>query len=385
MSVFVMDGFETYGDKTTAGATVESNISATDGADVDVTFVQISGGHAGGNVSIIDDFATEGFALEFPDFQAARSEFVRYEWPDGTGRFADKQVSTNASAPVFCVGFRLFNADWTVGAGTVVSTIFNALNSSSGTAFSVSIQNDKTTLRLTDNDGTNHDAASALVAGQWHYIEVEWKQTTDANGGYGKVYVDGSEVIDTGTVDMSGFTFFSTFGFRVGIGSSGGNQTGGSNYAIDDVYGMEIDGVEHTAPLGVSRVRVLHPTSDATPNDWTRSTGADNYALIDEQDWDTSDYVDGATTGDDDHYGLTTLSSGATVHGVQIDCVCIATDGTPTLHLGFDDGTADEQSQGVIGTGSTVMKRQFFEEDPSNAAWTDTSINAVEATQRMTE
>ena len=385
MTVYMMDGFETYGDKTTAGATVEANITATVGPDTEVEFLEISGGHAGGNVSIIDDFDTEGFALEFPNFSSGRAEYVRWQWPDGGGRFADKQVLTDASAPVFCVGFRLYNAAWTVPSGTVVSTIFQPMNGATSDAGSLQILDNQTTLRFVDKDAISYDAVGALTPSTWHYIEVEWKQTTIPNGGYAKVYVDGSEVIDTGAADLSGFAFFYTYGFRIGLGVSGGNQNGGENYAIDDVYGIEIDGVEHTAPLGPCRVRVLTPTSDATPNDWTPSAGGDNYALIDEQDWDTSDYVDATATTNDDHYGLSTLGSGATVHGVQIDCVCIAVNGTPNLHLGFDDGSADEQDMGVIGTGSTLMQRQFFQQDPSSVDWTDTSINAVEATQRMTE
>lgn len=380
MTVFFCDGFEAYGDTTSTGADIQALIQATN----DTTFNEVSGGH-GGDVSLINDFETVGFALEFPDFDSARAEYVTYENPDGTGRFADYQVATDASAPVLCVGFRIYNADWTVASGTITTTIFQAMNSSSGSAFSVQILNDKEQLRVVDNDALTYDSGSVLSLDTWHYVEVEWKQTTSANGGYCKVYLDGNEVIDTGAADMAGFTFFSTFGFRVGCGISGGNQTGGSNYAIDDVYCMEIDGVDHTAPLGSVRVLAMRPTSDATPNDWTPSTGSDNYALVDDTDVDETDYVDATTTGDDDHFGLSALENVSTVHCARVDVACVAVDGTPTLHIGFDDGTADEQSMGVVATGSTQNFQQTFEEDPSNAAWTESAIEAIEMTMRMTE
>ncbi len=377
MTVFFCDGLESYGDTTSTGSSVETLIAATNNTFYD----NVSGGHAGGTVSLINDFETVGFALEFPDGESARGEYIRYEHPDGTGRFADYKVPTDASAPVLCVGFRFYNAE-ILPASTITSTIFQAMNSASGAAFSLKVKSDNVTLQIVDNDATTHDADTTMSKDTWHYIEIEWKQTT---AGYGKVYLDGNLVIDTGTVDMAGFTFFETWGFRIGFGCAGGNQTGGNNLAIDDIYEMEIDGVEHTAPLGASRVLAMRPTSDATPNDWTPSTGSDNYALIDETDVSTTDYVDATATTNDDHYGLSAIENVSSVHAMRVDVACVAVDGTPTLHIGFDDGTADEQSMGVVSTGSTQNFQQTFEEDPSNAAWTESSAEAIEATQRMTE
>ena len=105
MTVFHCDGFETYGTTSTSGTDVQSRINGTD----NTTFTLVSSGH-GGDVSLIDDFATEGLALEFPEIDAASGEYLTYEWPDGTGRFSDYQVATNSSAPTMVTGFRFFNA-----------------------------------------------------------------------------------------------------------------------------------------------------------------------------------------------------------------------------------------------------------------------------------
>jgi hypothetical protein len=384
MTVYIMDGFETYGDKTTAGSDVQANINATTaGGDGLITFTQGSGGH-GGDLAIVDDHLAEGFAVEFPPFDTARSEWITYSWPSGSGRFPDKIVSTNSSAPILGCGFRFYNADWTVASGSPTNIIWQVMNSVSAAGAKLTVMDDKTTLRFTDSDSISYDASSALTAGQWHYIELEWKQTTKPNG-YVKVSVDGTVVIDESDIDMSGFTFFTTYGFRIGLQAAGSNQTNTDQYKFDDVYGMEIDGVDHTGLLGDCRVKLLKPNSDATPNDWTRSTGADNFGRVDVQDWDTTEYVDATSTGDDDHYGLETLGSVDTVHAVRVDAVVEAVDGTPTLHIGLDDGTADEADMGTIGTGSAVQKQAVFNEDPSGAAWTQSAVNSVEATQRMTE
>jgi hypothetical protein len=225
-----------------------------------------------------------------------------------------------------------------------------------------------------------------LTADTWHYIELEWKFTTSGNGGYMKIYVDGNEVLDTGAENMTTFTFFTSYGFRIGC-SGNTNQTGGSRFAFDDLYAMEIDGVEHTAPLGACRVLAMRPSGDAVPNDWTPSTGSDNYALVDDTDVDETDYVDATATGDDDHYDLTPLDGVSTVHGVRFDVACEVVDGTPNLHIGCDNGTADEDDMGIPGMGvsGVVNVQEFHQKDPDAADWTESSVESVEATIRMTE
>jgi hypothetical protein len=279
-----------------------------------------------------------------------------------------------------CAGFRFFNADTTPG---LTSEIFGILSGVSTAPSSLDRDSDNTSL-IFYYSGGDVRADDCLTPDTWHYIEVEWKLTTSGNGGYAKVYVDGNEVIDTGAVNIANFSFISSYGFRIGVQAST-NQTAGNNFAFDDVYCMEIDGVEHTAPLGACRVYAMRPTADATPNDWTPSTGSDNFALVDDTDVDQTDYVDATTTGDDDHYTLGSLQNTDTVHAMRIDVACEAVDGTPTLHIGFDDGTADEEDLGTVATGSVQNFHQTFEEDPSNAAWTKSSAEAIEATQRMTE
>lgn len=381
MTVFACDGFESYGNKSSAGSDVQDRINNTESnGDGSTAFVSQSGGH-GGDVSIIDDFETVGFALEFPDLDAARAEFVRYEYPDGSGRYPDYKLSTNSSVPVFVTGWRFFNADTTPA---LTKTIWNNLQGSGSSLSSLAIASNATDLTFTPASGSATTIVGALTPDEWHYIEVEYKPTTSANGGYIKVYVDDVEVANI-SASLASFTFFTTFGVEIGFGASGGNQTAGNRCAIDDVYHMAIDGVKHTARLGPCRVLVLSPASDDTPNDWSPSTGSDNHNMVDNDDWATTDYVEAATTGDDDHYGLDTLAAVDTVHGMSISVVCEATDGTPNLHIGFDNGTADEEDMGTVATGGEQQLRMFFDDDPSGVVWNTTSVNSAEATQRMTE
>lgn len=372
MTVFLCDGFESYGDTGSAGADIQTLFTNTNRQ----AFQNVSGGH-GGDVSLIDDFEEVGFAIEFPDVDSGRSEWLAYEFPDGSGRNPDYKLPSNASAPIMCAGFRFFNAAATPAIQTNIMQIMSGATSST---FNLTRNSDNTSLDL----GGFATATDCLTEDTWHYIELEWKFTTSGNGGYAKLYVDGVEVADTGAASISPFTFNNSYGFRLGC-SGITNQTGGNRFAFDDVYCMEIDGVEHTEPLGPCRVLAMRPSGDAVPNDWTPSTGSDNYALVDDTDVDETDYVDATTTGDDDHYDLTPLEGVSVVHGVRFDVACVAVDGTPNLHIGCDNGTADEDDMGTIGTGTTVNIQEFHEKDPDAADWTESSVESVEATMRMTE
>lgn len=374
MTVFMCDGFESYGDTLSSGADIESRIDATNRH----AFIELSGGHTGAS-SLIDDFEAVGYAFQFPLLTAGRAEWVTYEYPDGTGRNPDYKLTTNASTPVMCAGFRFYNADTTPN---LEVDIFSILSSSTGVLSGLRRDGDNTSLTF-EAGSTPFQGLNALSLDTWHYIEVEWKLTSSSNGGYAKVYVNGSLVIDTGPASLAA-TFFTSYGIRVGCNTST-TQTAGNQFAFDDVYAMEIDGVEHTAPLGPCRVLAMRPNADATPNDWTPSSGSDNFEMVNEDDWNLTDYVDSAVTGDTDHYTLTPIPSVDTVHGARIDVACIATSGTPNLHIGFDNGVTDDDDMGTVGTGSESNIQEFHEKDPSNVNWTEGSIESAEVTQRSVE
>jgi len=368
MTVFLFDGFETLGVKGDAGSTLESRLGTIQLRD----FNTRNTGHSD-DIELIDDFENVGLALQLPLGQSARGTFIRYQWPTA------HTYSTNSSHPVMVAGFRLYNADLSP------NEKYDLFHFLTGTVFvgaTLVVAANGTDL-IWEDDDTDVTISSVLTLNTWHYIEIEFKPTGDTDGGFVTIYVDGSQVYNETNRDVISSTFNSSWGMRIGA-LYDGNITSGKP-AIDDVYALEVDGVDHTGPLGPCRVLLLSPSSDDTPNDWGRSTGSDNYALIDEQDWDTTDYVEATSNGDDDHYGLTTLGSVDEIHALQIEVVCEATDGTPNLHIGFDNGTADEVDVGTVSTGSESHFSELFEKDPSNATWTVANVNSVEATQRMTE
>ena len=368
MTLFHCEGYETLGTTSTTGADLEARINKTPSCN----FQEVNGGHTD-DIALIAGQGGVGLAMRMPLGLNTRGTFLRMEWPSAY------KVSTNASHPVMVTGFRYYNA---VSDPAVNRTIWNHMTGATSLGASLSTASNGTDLVWVDVTGTV-TISDVITADTWHFIEIEFKPSAGGAGSV-EIHVDGSSVYTGTSRNLTSFTFLSSYGVRLGLQTSA-NETGGNRTAFDDVYQLTVDGVVHTGPLGDVKVRLLTPTSDDAPNTWSRSAGADNFALIDEQDWVTSDYVEADATGEDDHYGLTTLTGAATVHGLQVDVVCQAIDGTPTLHIVFDNGTASEVSGGVIGTATTEVVRNFFATDPSAVAWTQTSVNSVEATQRMTE
>lgn len=367
MTIFHHEGFETIGTTATTGANIEARYNK-----IPVSLFQETGGGHTGDVALINDHLSVGLALQMPITQTSRGSFFRNAWA------SPYNVTTNAAHPVMVTGFRFYNYASSPAASR---TIWSYMTAATSPAINLIVASNDVDLVYSDTTGSV-TIVGALGTAAWHYIEVEWKPTTSALGGYAKVFVDGTEVYSSGSRNTVAFSFSASFGTRIGILGTANEASGQS--AFDDWYQMSIDGVLHTARLGAVRVLRLTPTSDATPNDWARSSGSTNFSLIDEQTWDTADYVEASTTGNKDHYGLTTLAGTSTVHALQIDAVCQGTVAGRTLHVGFDNGTLDDKSGGVIGTATTAVVRKFFATDPSGAAWTQSNVNAIEAVQRMT-
>ena len=372
MTVFRIDGFETYGDNTATDAQIETRIGAT----MQTTHNLVSGGLSGSKSLV---FADTGLALQYPTLGSAQGDFITYEFPDGSYRHKNLKVSTNSSIDEIVCGFRVYVPDIT---DNLDVTLFQNLTGVTTVATTVSILGG-TGMRVRDASSTNHDVTGVLTKGQWHYIEIEYKMAPSSAGGFMKVYVDGTEQISTGSVNICSFTFFSQYGCRLGVQATSNQLDTSENFRLDDVYLLYEDGVINTGPIGECKVVPLEPDADATPNDWTPSTGSDNWDMVNGQGWDTATYVEGSS-GNDDHYTTEDLSGADTVHAVQFTTILESVTSASDLHLGCDNGTADEQDMGSIATGTGgVSMHQCHETDPSGSAWTQSSVNSVESTQRV--
>jgi len=362
MTWILADGFEVYGDKTTSAADVTSNIDRRPSMEL-----RKSNSTAVGP-TLVDNDQTDGtFAIKFSDNPARNAE-IRYEFP------AAYKVRMNASVPTFVIGFRYQVPADESGTNIFLRTLKLVGSTPNNGDILLSNTNSGKDLVVNGRSYTT-TVTDAFIAGNWHYVEIVYKPTSSGNGGFIKVYVNQNLVVDSGEESVE-FVLDSVWGLSF-------EASGTSRPSYDDLCVYTLDGVAHTAAIGPRRIVRLAPASDSAPNDWTASTGVNNYAMINGT-LPGSTYVEADVSGDDDHYKLNTLSA-SSVECLQVDVECKAVDGTPHLHIGFDNGVSDEADMGVISTAANVVVRKMFPTGPGSAAWTTASVNDVEATQRMTE
>ena len=357
MTFMVIEGFEIYGPTSTLESDMEDLLEKRSHFPAIVSAT---------GPTFIDDFESVGLALRAGNNPSADLRRVILQIPA-----AFRFQGNNASLPIYVVGFRV---KIPTGSGGE-SYFFNWGTSSGSRLIKVGVASNGTSLLTESNtDATTVDVFSG--AG-WYYVEVETKPTTAFYGGYVKVYVDGVEVYDSGIASIGGSAQFSE-GF--GLNQDEANDGTGEQWtAWDDIVAYTLDGTIHTAVIGPKRIAAAWPVSDDAPNQWTRSAGSDNFALIDELAVNTADYVQADNAGDDDHYGLTTMTGD--VLCVQLDVEAQSQTTAKTLHIGLDNGTASETSLSIPTSGTTVLTA-LHATDPSGNAWTTANFNAIEATIR---
>ncbi len=218
---------------------------------------------------------------------------------------------------------------------------------------------------------------TAIPQSVWTYIEIS--VTVSDTVGEVHIRLNGSntdEVSYTGDTKNGG-TSTNLDAFHIWAGGSGN-----TNYT--DIYCCNDTGSANNAFLGEVVVRALSPNNNGNSSQLVGSDGnsTDNYLLVDERPFSSSDYVGSPTTGQKDTYTLGDLPAGATtVYGVQINT---------SMHK---SDVSAAQSRSVIRTGSTdyggttrllsvtpVTYIDLFEQNPNTSvAWTAANVNGLEA------
>lgn len=285
--------------------------------------------------------------------------------------------------PSFGVGFAYKCSNIGTISTTVLNNVFASLASLAGTTqVGLALQDNGQVhaYRLTGlNAGTllGSSAAGVIAAATWHFIElaVLFSDTV----GTLVVKVDGATVINLSGIDtMNSAT--------VGAGRlyfQGMNVADSDNASLnewDDLY------ITDGATLGDRRVETIRPNADTADKDFTRSTGSDNYALVDESTVDSTDYVQGSTVGDLDLYDLGALSSTpTTIDAVTVISFAQKTDAASrsiahVLDLSGTQSTgADKALPASLGKQETI-----FATKPGGGAWDATAVNALKAGPKVT-
>lgn len=219
--------------------------------------------------------------------------------------------------------------------------------------------------------------ATLIPLATWNYLEVQ--ATIADSGGTVKVRLNGSTVNE---IDFTGDTKnggTNTTIDQVALATSGS----GSSARFDDVYVLNSTGSSNTTFLGDIRIHTLSPNNNGTYSQLTGSDGnqTDNYQLVDELPFSTTDYVGSPTVGQRDTYALADLPVVSQIFGLQnnfIGAKSDASSGNAKSAL-LINSTLYYGATRALGT-SYIAYSDIYDTNPNTStAWTGTVINGMEA------
>jgi hypothetical protein len=201
----------------------------------------------------------------------------------------------------------------------------------------------------------------------WHYLEVEYVCHTAT--GRIAVYLDGTKVLEfKGNTQNQ-----SAYGFNGVMFSSSGNNT----LAIDDFYM-----IDQPVRIGERRIETLRPNGDVAGNQFTASSGANNFAMLNETLVDETSYVTADAVGSKDLYNFTNLSTTPyRIDAVQLNVWATKTDSdTRQMQTIFKSGNTETTSPSYNLPTNHINMNRIEQVDPATgAAWTPNGVNALQA------
>ena len=236
--------------------------------------------------------------------------------------------------------------------------------------------------------------AGAIQVQTWHYIEMRLR-LDESPDGQAELWVDGVRVINLTATDTQ-FATSQPDRSRAYIMHEGSSSR---DSLFDDVYVLDTDTTSpqggtspNSARLGDIVIEAFVPTSDDT-NDFTRSSGSNNYELVDETpaDDDTT-YVESNTVGHEDRYGLGNRTHTGDMVGVSAYWRAKKTDANArqlTLGLVSNSGaTIDPNTETMSLTNGTYTAHtktydRDFVDGVTAADWDTTKVNALEISQEV--
>lgn len=204
----------------------------------------------------------------------------------------------------------------------------------------------------------------------WQHWGVDAKIATS---GWVSFYVDGVEMLSfVGDMGASNIT-------SLQVGPSANFTIFYDWTYLDDLYIDTTVGEAAPLPPPDKRFLLAVPSSDTTAN-WTPSTGASNYALVDEIPTSATDFVSTTASGTIDTYGVAVppLPTGFSIAAAWPTAMAwkanAAADSSLTLRIA--DGVTDDDGSAlhVPSTQGTITER--FALQPDGSAWNNADFAA---------
>jgi hypothetical protein len=222
---------------------------------------------------------------------------------------------------------------------------------------------------------------SAIVTDNaWHWIEVGIQLSTTSSG-WAKVYVDSILQINYTGVTMSNVTLTGALQIAAMQNQNGGVSAWYDDFIFYDSTGSNADFNGTNFPLGPRRISLLVPNADGDTTQFTPLSGTSHYAMVN-GGYASTNYVSDSNTGDIDLYKFPALPYlPAKVNAVVASYWAQNSGGgsatlTPKIKTG---GTVGSGTSVSLPTSNNTLIQQTFYTDASGAAWSGSSVNAMQA------
>ena len=163
--------------------------------------------------------------------------------------------------------------------------------------------------------------------------------------------------------------------------------TGTATANFDDLYVANDAGSVNNTFLGECRVQTQYPSANGAENDFTAIGAGTNWQCVDEtiMDDDTT-YVKSGVVGNIDDYAMGTVSFTGTIFGVQVNVTQKKDDvGSRAITPMVRSGGTNYLGTAVTCQTDYLTAQHIFELNPNgNVAWTNTTINAMNAGLKVT-
>jgi hypothetical protein len=224
-------------------------------------------------------------------------------------------------------------------------------------------------------------STASVTANAYHYIEL--KVLLNATTGTADLKVDGVNILSfsgntLGTANLTAtqFQFGST-------GSPGGVAQGPWQIYFDDLLLMDGTGTYNKDFIGDKAVGINFPTADGTYAQWALSTGAQGFALVDENPPNTTDYISTGTTSSLTSFTYPAIAAGSaqSIYAVVCNVYSSLSGGGPHVLAGLaKSGVSVGTSASTWAVpGSFHINQGIFETDPATGVpWTVAGVDAAE-------
>lgn len=334
--------------------------------DLDDNRMWTSGGYTGLNVSTFESGRAGGKCLK------------------GDGASLTKILPDSPPFPSFLVGFALKHAP---GSGKILTFGTSSFGDmcSLYTNYQGQIGVVPSNVEIdSSGDVIKSQFPNTLVRNAWYYIEIY--VLFHVSNGRVIIRVDGETWVDESGVYTSnggGHSYAQYVALRSDPYST-------YKYYWDDLY-LIGDANPLTDFKGPMKVVTLYPTADTAQKDFTPSSGADNFSLVDDVlvapatiDSDST-YVQSSTVGHKDLYDFSDLPAGlGDPVAVQLTCRTKKDSATARnmQNVVLSNGVEAVGADWPLGTGSYSTIYDIWVEDPGLAIpgpWTQERINLMQA------